>query len=105
MGELLKNEIDAPSVLPLGNFDAYVSEEGHSVVVVEAYARVVRLPPNTTAVCQPFDVRVMGPFKAKIRSRFSLVRAQTAKEKCMRGIKVMIAVWEELSEELTIRRF
>ncbi|GMF19279.1 unnamed protein product [Phytophthora lilii] len=61
--ELLKYEIGAPSLLLLDNFDAHVSEAGVDVVSETTSALVCPLPANSTAVCQPLDVGVMGPLK------------------------------------------
>ncbi|GMG16988.1 unnamed protein product [Phytophthora fragariaefolia] len=57
---LLKCAFDGYAALLLDNFDYHVSEEGQRVVAEEANATVPPLPPNTTAVCQPLDVGVMG---------------------------------------------
>ncbi|POM60804.1 hypothetical protein PHPALM_30294, partial [Phytophthora palmivora] len=59
--ELLKYQIDSPSVLLADNFDYHVSEEGQMVIAREANATVCPLPANSTDVCQSLDVGVMGP--------------------------------------------
>ncbi|EGZ04979.1 hypothetical protein PHYSODRAFT_535029 [Phytophthora sojae] len=105
VSNVLKHEIDGPAVLLLGNFDSHVSEEGQRVVFEETNAAVVPFPPNTTAVCQPLDVGVIGPLKAKIRSKFRGVAGGTAKEKRLRAILSIIAAWEELAETTVIRSF
>jgi hypothetical protein len=64
----LNFEINEPAVLLVDNFDCHVSEEGQRLVAEEANARVVPLPPNSTAICQPLDVGVMGPLKANMRN-------------------------------------
>ena len=66
--KLLKYEIDGPTVLLLDNFECHVSEEGQRLVAEVANTTVVPLPPNSTSVCQPLDVGVMGPLKAKMRN-------------------------------------
>lgn len=76
--ELLKYEIDAPSVLLVDNFDAHVSDAGINVVSEETSALVCQLPTNSTAVCQPLDVGVMGPLKKKITAQWV---AETGVEK------------------------
>ncbi|EGZ17960.1 hypothetical protein PHYSODRAFT_498969 [Phytophthora sojae] len=101
----LKHEIDGPAVLLLDNFDSHVSEEGQRVVFEEKNAAVVPFPPNTTAVCQPLDLGVIGPLKAKIRSKFRGVAGDTAKEKRLRAIKSTIAAWEKIAETTVIRSF
>ncbi|GMF23265.1 unnamed protein product [Phytophthora fragariaefolia] len=102
---LLKYAFDGPAALLLDNFDSHVSEEGQRVVVDEANVTVVPLPPNTTAVCQPLDVGVMGPLKAKLRPKFRGISGGTAKEKRLRSSKSTIAAWEELEETTVIRSF
>jgi hypothetical protein len=64
--KLLNFKIDEPAVLLVDNFDCHVSEEGQRLVAEEANATVAPPPPNRTAVCQPLDVGVKGPLKAKI---------------------------------------
>jgi hypothetical protein len=105
VGKLLKHEIDGPAALILDNFDSHVSEEGQRVVAEELNSKVAPFPPNTTAVCQPLDVGVMGPLKAKIRSKFRGISGGTASEKRLRAIKSTIAAWEELVETTIIRSF
>ncbi|GMF19146.1 unnamed protein product [Phytophthora fragariaefolia] len=100
---LLKYAFDGP--LPFNNFDCHVSEEKHRVVAEKANATVVPLQPNTTAVCQPLDVGVMGPLKAKFRAKFRGVSGGTATEKRLRAIKSTIAVWKELEETTVFRSF
>ncbi|GMF33862.1 unnamed protein product [Phytophthora fragariaefolia] len=82
---LHKYAFDGPAALLLDNFDSHVSEEGQRVVAEEANATVVPLPPNTTAVCEPLDVGVMGPLKAKLRAKFRGISGGTAKEKRLRN--------------------
>ncbi|GMF09904.1 unnamed protein product [Phytophthora lilii] len=47
-------------------FNAHVSEAGVDVVSETTSALVCPLPANSTAVCQPLDVGVMGPLTKKI---------------------------------------
>ncbi|GMF52157.1 unnamed protein product [Phytophthora fragariaefolia] len=100
---LLKYAFDGPAALILNNFDSLVSEEGQRVVAEEANATVVPLPPNTTAACQPLNVGVMGPLKAKLRAKFRGISGGAAKEKRLRATKSTIAAWEELEEATVIR--
>ncbi|GMF48276.1 unnamed protein product [Phytophthora fragariaefolia] len=102
---VLRHEIDGPAVLLLDNFDSHVSDKGQRVVVEETKAVVVPFPPNTTAVCQPLDVGVIGPLKAKLRSKFRGITGGTAKQKCLRAIESIIAAWEESAETTIIRSF
>ncbi|RLN70846.1 hypothetical protein BBJ28_00017005 [Nothophytophthora sp. Chile5] len=107
--ELLKFEVEGPSLLLLDNFDSHVSEEGQKAVAEEAGAIVVPLPPNCTSVCQPLDVGVMGPLKQKIRALWLLEESDrgvfTAQQKRIATIKRTIAAWEQLSEAVIIRAF
>ncbi|KAK1944522.1 hypothetical protein P3T76_004434 [Phytophthora citrophthora] len=98
-------EIDQPSVLLHDNFECHVSEEGQRVVAEESNATVVPLPPNSTAVCQPLDVGVMGPLKAKIRSSGRCCSGGSAKEKRIRAIDATIAAWDAIKTETIIRSF
>ncbi|DAZ92835.1 TPA: hypothetical protein N0F65_009637, partial [Lagenidium giganteum] len=61
-------DITGPSVLLLDNLDAHVSTESSDIVSGELTCVIEELPLNSTAVCQPLNVRIMGPLKAKLRS-------------------------------------
>ncbi|KAJ8574691.1 hypothetical protein ON010_g4521 [Phytophthora cinnamomi] len=103
--KLLKFEIDAPAVLLLDNFECHVSEEGQWIVAEEANATVVPLPPNSTALCQPLDVGVMGPLKSAIGNSSSRCTGGTAKEKRIRAINSTIPAWESITARTVIRSF
>ncbi|EGZ09992.1 hypothetical protein PHYSODRAFT_523974, partial [Phytophthora sojae] len=110
--ELLKFEVDAPSVLLLDNFDCHVSEEGQRMVADETGATVVSLPVNSTAVCQPLDVGVMGPLKKSLRALWPKEQSveadedkETAKEKRLALIKRTIAAWVLMSADTIIAAF
>eukprot|EP00644_Phytophthora_capsici_P006754 jgi/Phyca11/103468/e_gw1.8.473.1 len=60
---------------------------------------------NSTAVCQPLDVGVMGPLKAKIRSSGRCYSGGSAKEKHTRAINATIAAWDAIKTETIIRCF
>eukprot|EP00644_Phytophthora_capsici_P006699 jgi/Phyca11/103829/e_gw1.8.886.1 len=102
---LLKYEIDEPSVLLLDNFECHVSEAGQRAVAEIANATVVPLPANCTAVCQPLDVGVMGPLKAKMRSNWSGITGGSAKSKRLRAVRAAISAWEAIPEGTVIRSF
>ncbi|KAG6945431.1 hypothetical protein JG688_00016564, partial [Phytophthora aleatoria] len=91
---MLKYEIVEPSVLLLHNFESHVSEEGQRLVAEVANATTVPLPANSTAVCQPLDVGVMGPLKASIRGGFKGIRKGNLKTRRLRAIKATVAAWE-----------
>lgn len=102
---VLKYEVESHSLLLVDNFDSHVSDEGKRVIAEEAGAAVVPLPPNSTSACQPLDVGVMGPLKAKIRAQYSSQPGLTAKQKRLNAIKATIAAWEALPEATIIRSF
>lgn len=103
--ELLRFEINGPAVLLVDNFDSHVSEEGQRVVAEDACAAVVPLPPNSTAACQPLDVGVMGPLKAKMRARYTGHVGATAREKRLNAIQATIASWDALPDTTIARSF
>lgn len=109
VSNVLKYEIESPSLLLLDNFDSHASEEGRRVVTEETYATVVPLPPNSTAACQPLDVGIVGPLKAKIRGQHLSSVGLSAKEKRINSIKATIEAREAISEissfEKAIPRF
>ncbi|EEY63699.1 uncharacterized protein PITG_02172 [Phytophthora infestans T30-4] len=50
----------------------------------------VPLRPNSTATCQPLDVGVMGPLKAKMRTNWSGITGGTASQKRMYASRYII---------------
>ncbi|OQR85124.1 hypothetical protein ACHHYP_20606 [Achlya hypogyna] len=62
-----RTELEPGSVLLVDNFKAHVSDTSYEVMWNQVQSELVALPPNCTSVCQPLDVGVMGPFKAKLR--------------------------------------
>ncbi|KAE9272026.1 hypothetical protein PR003_g30330 [Phytophthora rubi] len=94
--ELLKFQIDVPSVLLADNFDCHVSEEGQEVIKTQTYATVCPLRANSTAVCQPLDVGVMGPLKKTLRALWLTDYRKgyvTASEKRLISVKRTIRAW------------
>ncbi|KAI9988726.1 hypothetical protein PInf_022188 [Phytophthora infestans] len=65
--EFVSDEFPDPLVIYVDNLKCHVTKDAQ-----EAFAswgtELVALPENTTAVLQPLDVGVMGPFKKKLRS-------------------------------------
>jgi hypothetical protein len=103
--EVLKPELTSPSVVLLDNLDCHVSQEAEAIVATELFSLLCALPPNTTSVCQPLDVGVMGPLKAKLRSLWleeCSFEHVSAAEKRVRTIARAIKVWDEISPE-TVR--
>nr|CCA14108.1 conserved hypothetical protein [Albugo laibachii Nc14] len=68
ISKLLRYKSNGPSVLLVDNLDCHVSQASKDQVAEEACCFLVPLPINSTAVCQPLDVGVMGPLKAKLRA-------------------------------------
>jgi hypothetical protein len=102
---VLKPEITGPSVLLLDNLDCHVSQAAEEIVATELFSSLCALPPNTTSICQPLDVGVMGPLKAKLRSLWleeCSFEHVSAAEKRVRMITRTIKVWDEISKE-TVR--
>ncbi|KAH9151337.1 hypothetical protein AeRB84_006025, partial [Aphanomyces euteiches] len=75
---LLKNELvaETPSVILADNLACHVSHASVETICLDLCASLEALPPNSTSVCQPLDVGVMGPLKAKMRSLW-LMRRQS----------------------------
>ncbi|POM63822.1 Hypothetical protein PHPALM_20729 [Phytophthora palmivora] len=106
--ELLKFQIDSPSVLLADNFDCHVSEEGQKVITREANATVCPLPANSTAVCQPLDVGVMGPLKKTLRALWLTDFRKgyiTASEKRLISIKRTIRAWALIDSGCVVGSF
>ncbi|RQM19332.1 hypothetical protein B5M09_010794 [Aphanomyces astaci] len=68
--EVLKPELDCPSVPLADNLKCHVSKKSYKIMQDELYsdAFLQPLPANTTSVLQPLDVGVMGPFKQMCRT-------------------------------------
>ncbi|RHY27050.1 hypothetical protein DYB32_007085 [Aphanomyces invadans] len=58
--ELLKYEIDGPSVIIADNLDCHVSDESYEIIMSQPFSILQPLPKNSNSVCQPLDVGVMG---------------------------------------------
>lgn len=100
--DVVKPEIDEPSVLLVDNLDSHVSEESYNIVCGELYSQLCPLPPNSTSVAQPLDVGVMGPLKSKLRAAWlAEERPKKPTAAQMRGIMInrTIKMFSELSVE------
>ena len=88
----------------MDNLSAYTSEVSFATVEKELKSTLYPLPPNTTSSCQPLDVGVMGPFKAKVRALWlrDSTKYTTRAAKRMAVIKRAIMAWDGISES-TIR--
>ena len=67
---MYRYDIQSPSLLLVDNFECHVSKTSEEMLANELISELCPLPPNTTSVCQPLDVGVMGPFKAKMRKHW-----------------------------------
>ncbi|RQM30888.1 hypothetical protein B5M09_013260 [Aphanomyces astaci] len=93
--DVLKAEIENPSVLLVDKFDSHVSEESENIVGEELGSELCALPPNSTSHCQPLDAFLMGPFKEHLRDLWVLTKstATTTKEKSLVMINRAIKAW------------
>ncbi|RHZ05023.1 hypothetical protein DYB31_008518, partial [Aphanomyces astaci] len=104
--EVLKPELDCPSVLLADNLKCHVSKKSYKIMQDELYsgAFLQPLPANTTSVLQPLDVGVMGPFKQMCRTEWiKEEKVVTAAEKRLVMIKRAIKVWDGMKED-TVRK-
>ncbi|GMF44552.1 unnamed protein product [Phytophthora fragariaefolia] len=112
---LLYIHIFEPSVLLVDNLDCHVSEESAEVLAAEMLTHLQPLPKNSTSVCQPLDVGIMGPLKAKLKALWMEERPpplkgekrpkKTAKEKRLETIKRAIKAWESIDSTTVTRSF
>ncbi|GMF39822.1 unnamed protein product [Phytophthora fragariaefolia] len=113
---LLYIHISEPSVLLVDNLDCHVSEESAEVLADEMLTHLQPLPKNSTSVCQPLDVGIMGPLKAKLKALWMEERPpplkegekrpkKTAKEKRLETIKRAIKAWESIDSTTVTRSF
>ncbi|OWZ06567.1 hypothetical protein PHMEG_00021157 [Phytophthora megakarya] len=87
------NEIDAPSVLLLDNFDSHVSEAGQNIVAEETLAIVCAVPANSTSLSGH-----LKKLNAEwLREKVSTTR--TAKQKRRGVVMRTIRAWEDISAE------
>ncbi|KAF0709046.1 hypothetical protein AaE_012998 [Aphanomyces astaci] len=103
-----------PSVLLLDNFVSHVSDKSYKIVNEELSTHLVALPANSTSVCQPLDVGVMGPFKRYLRDAWlaeDIIEGDDGNEfdtlsaamKRLAMIKRVILAWDMVSAH-TIRQ-
>ncbi|RHY02308.1 hypothetical protein DYB36_008532 [Aphanomyces astaci] len=106
LNDLLKFEIDGPSDLMADNLEAHVTPESYDTVASKLFSVLQPLPKNTTNMCQPLDVGVMGPLKSKLRSMWlHEVPVVTTSEKRHAMILRTIAAWEAMPNTLVTRAF
>ncbi|KAG6970585.1 hypothetical protein JG688_00004800, partial [Phytophthora aleatoria] len=101
--ELLRLELNSPSIVLLDSLVCHISPQFEAIVAGEFFATMTALPPKPTSGSQPLDVGVMGPLKTKFRSHWLLeevAEKPTAAKKRIATIKRTIAVWEDVSENV-----
>eukprot|EP00644_Phytophthora_capsici_P007515 jgi/Phyca11/112170/e_gw1.21.605.1 len=64
--------IEDPSVHLVDNLECHVSEESKGTAAGELLSYLQELQKKSTSVCQPLDVGVMHPLKAKLKSAWLL---------------------------------
>lgn len=120
--DYIDSEQPGPLVIYVDNFKCHTSNES-----INAFAQlgteVASLPKNTTAVLQPLDVGVMGPFKQKLRAlalsddlqrlrgapeltlreRLLMSRKKTAAESRLEVAVRVIRAWNSVSEASVVR--
>ncbi|KAG3201665.1 hypothetical protein PC128_g3742 [Phytophthora cactorum] len=104
---LLQWHISEPSILLVDNLECHVSDEAEAIVAGELVSVLQPLPKNSTSVCQPLDVGVMGPLKAKLKALWLVEKttATTASEKRLATIKRTIKAWESIEPETVTKAF
>ncbi|KAF0702045.1 hypothetical protein AaE_016159, partial [Aphanomyces astaci] len=106
--EILKFEVQGPTVLVVDNLHAHVSDRAKTIMEVElnCSATLAQLPANSTSFVQPLDVDTMGPFKSMCRKEWLYEeRVQTAAEKRLKLIQRVIKVWGMVSSSMIVRSF
>ncbi|RHY22105.1 hypothetical protein DYB32_009613 [Aphanomyces invadans] len=104
--EVLKPDIDCPSVVLADNLKCHVSSKSYKIMEDELFcgAYLHPLPANTTRILQPLDVGVMGPLKKMCRTEWiKEEKLVTAAEKRLAMIKRSIKVWNDMKQE-TVRK-
>ncbi|KAG4233215.1 hypothetical protein PC116_g18571 [Phytophthora cactorum] len=86
---LLQWHISEPSILLVDNLECHVSDEAEAIVAGELVSVLQPLSKNSTSVCQPLDVGVMAPLKAKLKALWLVDKttATIASEKRLATIK------------------
>ncbi|KAG3073282.1 hypothetical protein PI124_g20853 [Phytophthora idaei] len=113
---LLVQHILEGSVLLVDTLDCHVSDESETIVKKELHSIQQALPKNSTSVCQPLDVGIMGPLKAKLKELWLTERPpplkpgekrknKTAADKRLETIKRAIKAWESLDPETVTKAF
>ncbi|KAH9110184.1 hypothetical protein AeMF1_014940 [Aphanomyces euteiches] len=88
------------------NLASHVSNASAETICFDLCASLEPLPPNSTSACQPLDVGVMGPLKARMRSLWLREKPVTsAAEKRLAMIQRTIKAWDSLSEDVVMKSF
>ncbi|OQR98456.1 hypothetical protein ACHHYP_20381 [Achlya hypogyna] len=108
---LRRFHLRSKSLLLLDKFDAYVIKESYSYVTTALDSTVYPLPLNASSVCQPLDVGVMGPLKAKLCTEWLKERSSrhglhlTARVKRSIVIHRVARVWRAFKSETIVGAF
>ncbi|KAF0683728.1 Aste57867_24238 [Aphanomyces stellatus] len=104
--ELLTYEIEAPTIVVVDNLSAHVTLAACKFVQKDLFSQVEELPANATSMCQPLDVGVMGPFKAKCRTEWlHETMVTTAAEKRLAMVQRILKVWDGIPSMMIKRSF
>ena len=96
------------SVILVDNFKSHTNKASYVTVEGGISCTLFPLPPNTTSVCQPLDVGIMGSFKSKLQRLWLHKEAKanmTAKEKRRATIDRAIKAWDEITADAVVRSF
>ena len=95
--------VAGPSKIFVDNLKVHVNERSMDLMAAHFGGEVCPLPKNTTSVCQPLDVGIMGPLKSIVKSQWlKSVKGVTAREKRANIIDITISALEQLDEATVI---
>jgi hypothetical protein len=106
--EVLKPELDpdSPSVLLADNLKCHVSEESVETICSDLCCDFEPLPENSTGTCQPLDVGVMGPLKAKLRTAWlTEPQVYSASDRRLAMIQRVIKAWAAFDTATVAKSF
>ncbi|OQR86450.1 hypothetical protein ACHHYP_20484 [Achlya hypogyna] len=105
---VLKPMLDpvSPSVIVADNLKCHVSAESVEAICTDLCCDFAPLPENSTGMCQPLDVGVMGPLKAMLRTAWLTEhKVYTAPQRRMAMITRVIKVWEAFNSATVAKAF
>ena len=82
------------------NLDCHVSTELKKICEEKSFSEICRLPANITSMCQPLDVGVMGPLKAKLHEKWlcDMEGMRTPEQRRRKAILMTIQAYDEITE-------